>query len=65
MLRIKVEDVIGQLETQIQASLREAVKEVAPDARFNERDLYIAFKRAVGRKCKRWERISDRYVEFE
>lgn len=65
MPRIRLEEILSQLHVSIQASLKEAVHEVAPGATFDDRELFEAFKRAVSRKCRRWERVSDRYIEFD
>jgi len=65
MSRIRIEEVISQLHVSIQASLKEAVHEVIPNADFDDRQLFEAFKRAVSRKCRRWERVSDRYIESD
>ena len=65
MARVSIEAVVDQLDTEIRRALRDAVLEVLPGARFDEFQLFRAFKRAVGRKCSTWERIPDRCVQCE
>ena len=63
MARVRIEDIIEQLKTDIRRALEAAVKEVLPEAEFDSFALFRAFKRAVRRKCQHWERVSDSYVE--
>lgn len=63
MYRIRIDEIIGHLDSSIQLSLKEAVEEVIPGAVFDDRRLFEAFKHAVARRCRRWERVSDRYIE--
>ncbi|MDI6817559.1 MAG: hypothetical protein QME41_10310 [Actinomycetota bacterium] len=65
MYRIRIDEIINQLHASIQASLKEAVEEVLPEAKFDEHRLFDAFKHSVARRCRRWERVSDRYVELD
>ena len=63
MARIKIEEVIDRLDSDIRNALEDAVNEVIPNANFDKYELFRAFKRAVGRKCSTWESIPDRYIE--
>lgn len=65
MYRIRIDEIIGQLHSSIQVCLKEAVEEVIPGAVFDDHRLFEAFKHAVVRRCRRWERVSDRYIERE
>jgi len=65
MAKIKIEEVVDHLSSQMRSALRAALKEVAPTADVDEHALYRAFRRAVGRKCSIWEQVPDRYVEME
>jgi hypothetical protein len=64
MARVNPEEIVGDLSSEFRRALAEAVTEVLPDAQFDEHELFRAFKRAVARKCSRWERVSDNYVEL-
>jgi len=63
MARVKIEDVIDHLDSEMCRALEDAVQEVIPGARFDSRELFRAFKRAVYRKCSIWEEVPDQYVE--
>jgi len=63
MARVKIEEIIGQLDSDLRKALRDAVHRTIPEASFDERALFREFKRAVGRKCSTWETVNDSYVE--
>lgn len=63
MARVKIEEIIDSLSSDMRRALADAVNEVIDDADFDEHELLRAFKRAVGRKCSTWERIPDRYIQ--
>ena len=65
MARVKIEDIIDHLSSEMRAALRDAVRRVLPDAHVDEHQLFREFRRAVGRKCNIWEMVPDHYVEEE
>jgi len=65
MARVKIEEVVDHLSSEIRKALTTAVNNVIPDAEFDERQLFREFRRAVGRKCNTWERVPDQYVETD
>lgn len=65
MARVKIEEIVDSLSSDIRRALADAVNEVIDDAKFDEHELFRAFKRAVSRKCSTWERVPDRYVQDE
>jgi len=65
MARVKIEEIVDYLDSDFRKALAAAVKEVAPEATFDERTLFRAFLRAVGRKCSTWERVPDHYVDAD
>ena len=65
LARIKVEDIIDHLSSEIRQSLRESVNDVIPNATFDERELFRQFKREIRRKCNTWERVPDRFIDNE
>jgi hypothetical protein len=65
MARIKIEDVLEHLGSDLTAALSGAVREVMPHSRFDEHQLFHAFVRAAGAKCATWETVPDKYVEKE
>lgn len=65
MARVKIEEIIQNIDYGVRRALAEAVKETIPDAEFDEHDLFRAFVRSVRRKCNTWERVSDSYIETD
>lgn len=65
MARVKIEEVIDHLSTDMRKALRQAIENTMPDAEFDDRELFRSFRRAVGRKCSTWERVPDQYVESD
>ena len=65
MARIRIEEVIDELSSDMKKALEAAVLEVIPEADFDRNRLFHAFRRAVGRKCSTWETVKDQYVEKE
>jgi hypothetical protein len=63
MAKIKVEDIIDHLDSEMRGALEAAVNEVIPGAAFDSRDLFRAFKRHIYNKCSIWESVPDRFVE--
>jgi hypothetical protein len=63
MARIKPEEIVDELSFEFRAALSEAVKQVIPDAQFDEQKLFQAFKLAVRSKCRTWETVRDSYFE--
>lgn len=63
MARVKIEEVIDRLDSEIKRALEAAVNEVIPDANFERNALFRAFKRAVRKKCRTWETVPDQYVD--
>jgi hypothetical protein len=63
MAQVDIEEIIDHLSTDIRKALTRAVNDVIPDASFNDRELFKAFKKAVRRKCSTWEHVPDQYVQ--
>ncbi|MEO8384093.1 MAG: hypothetical protein ABI583_02540 [Betaproteobacteria bacterium] len=63
MASIKIQDVADKLDYELRRAFAAAVEEVIPAAKFDEYELFRAFRRAVGRKCKSWETVPDHLVE--
>ena len=63
MARVKIEEIVGHLSTELRKALDEAVRKEIPDADFNPQQLFREFRRAVRHKCSTWESVPDHYVE--
>ena len=63
MARVKIEEVVDHLSTEIRKALSIAVNNVIPNVSFDERQLFREFRRAVSRKCNTWEQVPDQYVD--
>jgi len=65
LARVKIEDIIDHLSSEMRKSLRDSVDNVIPNANFDERELFREFKRQVRRKCNTWEAVPERYIDSE
>lgn len=65
MARVKIEEVVDHLSTEMRKALSIAVNNVIPDANFDERQLFREFCRALSRKCNTWEQVPDQYVDSD
>jgi hypothetical protein len=63
MARVKIEEIIEHLGSEMKSAMRAALANTAPDADVDANALYRAFVRAVGRKCSTWEQVPDSYVD--
>ena len=63
MAKIMLEDVVGELERKMTRVLKDTVKRVIPEARFDDQRLFREFKEQVHRQFERWERIKDSSIE--
>jgi hypothetical protein len=63
MARVKIEDIIDHLSSEMKKAMAAAVNQVAPDKDIDTVALYKAFVRAVRRKCSTWEQVPDHCVE--
>ena len=63
MAKVKIDEIIDHLSTEMRRALSDAVKETLPAAMFDEYELFRSFKRAVSRKCSTWEQVPDKYVD--
>jgi len=65
MARVKIEQIVDHLSSEMRRALEDAVQRTCPDCRVDAHALFREFKRAVGRKCSTWENVPDHYVEAE
>lgn len=65
MARVNVEGIVDQLAYQFRRALRDALDSTDLDSDIDEHELYRNFRRAIGRKTSRWERIHDKYVDVD
>jgi len=65
MARVKIEDIVDHLNSEMRRALEDAVKRAVPDAHFDAYQLFREFRKAVGRKCSTWENVPDHFVEKE
>ncbi len=63
MARVKIEEIIDHIDSDMRKALAETVRTHFPDAEFDDRAMFRTFKRMVGRKCNTWETVPDQYVE--
>ena len=63
MAKVKIEDILEHLDSEIRGALEQAVKEHFPNQPFDVRTLYRTFLQKVYTRCSTWERVPDRYVK--
>lgn len=65
MARVKIEEVIDHLDTDIRRALKDTVDKCCPGNTADAHNLFREFKKAVSRKCNTWENVPDNYVETD
>lgn len=65
MARVKIEDIVDHLDSDMKRALEDAVRRVMPNANVDRNQLFREFRRAVGRKCSTWESVPDQYIECD
>jgi hypothetical protein len=63
MTRVKMEDIVDHLSSEIRRALADAVNRTDSTVHIDEHQLFREFKRAIGRKCNTWEQVPDRFVD--
>jgi hypothetical protein len=62
MKYVDPEEIVDHLSSEMRKALKDAVRDVLPGAHFDEHALFRSFRRAVGRKCNKWEQVPDNCV---
>ena len=65
MARIKVVDVVEQLNAQLRAALDHAVDATLPGVEVDRQKLYREFRRAFVTRCKAWENVPNAAVDAD
>jgi hypothetical protein len=65
MARVKIEEIVDHLSSEMSRALEDAVDRTFPNEQFDRNALFREFRRAVGRQCRRWENVPDHYVETD
>jgi hypothetical protein len=63
MAKVKMEEILDHLSSDIRHALEQTVHTVIPGATFDAHELFREFKRNVRRKCSNWENVPDAYVD--
>ena len=63
MARVKIEEIIDHLSSEMRRALEETLRTIAPSVHCDAHQLFREFRRNVGRKCSTWETVPDQYVE--
>jgi hypothetical protein len=68
MAEINIGEIVDHLSPDLRKALAIALEEVGGevlnDIYIDEHDLFRAFKRAISRKCRTWERVPDRFIRM-
>lgn len=62
--RVKIDDILEHLDTELSRALEDAVRANLPGAEFDGRMLYKDFVKCAYRRCGTWEMVPDRCVEI-
>lgn len=62
MTSINIQAIVEEHSIEFRRALRAALSQVAPDFDIDDRELFRAFRRAIGRKFQIWTRVSDTHV---
>jgi hypothetical protein len=65
MAKVKIEEIIDYIDSDIRKALSETLKQHFPKEDFNDREVFRTFKRMISRKCSTWQNVPDRLVEKE
>ena len=63
MARIKVDEIVGSLDSEFKKALDDTMTHFAPEIRYNRNDLFRFFQKRIYQHCSSWEDVPDRYVE--
>lgn len=63
MARVKIEEIVDHLGSDMRKALEQTVNTVVPGAQFDAYELFREFRRNVGRKCRTWETVPDQYID--
>jgi hypothetical protein len=64
MAKIKIEDVLEHLDSEVKRALESTIREVYPSIQDVDRSvLFRAFIRGISRACNFWESVPDHLVE--
>lgn len=64
MAKVKIEEIIDHLDSEIRRALEDTIKNHFPNSNFDSREVFRTFKRMVGRKCNTWENVPDNFIEL-
>jgi hypothetical protein len=65
MARVRIEEIVDHLSSDIRRALEDAVQRTHPNCEIDSHELFRTFRRAVGRKCGAWENVPDRLVKLD
>ena len=65
MAKIKIEEIIEHLDSELKRALEDTLKECFPNQDFDARVVFKTFIKQVSRKCGSWENVPDRFVKKE
>lgn len=63
MARVRIEEIVDHLSSEMRRALEEVFAKHAPNASIDSYQAFRDFRSAVYRKCSTWERVPDQYVD--
>ena len=65
MAKIKIEEVVYALDEQFKKALVNTIKKVAPGAEYDQRMMFVDFRKELERQCQGWQTIPNSCVQRE
>ena len=65
MAKIKIEEVVYALDEQFKKALINTVKKMVPETEFDNRLLFVTFRKELERQCQGWQTIPNSCVQRE
>ncbi len=65
MAKIKIEEVVYALDEQFKKALVNTIKKVAPDVEYDQRMMFVDFRKELERQCQGWQSIPNSCVQRE
>ena len=65
MARVNLTEMLQRMELELRPVLKKAVEAALPGVEFDDKLLYLEFRKAASRRFQIWERVPDSCVKPE
>ena len=63
MTEVRIENVVEHLRSEFKKALNDTMRELCPDASFDESEAFRHFLKRVGHRCRTWEEVPDSCIK--